>query len=301
MPTYSITFRQEKGSKLSIEEMDNNFKYLLESSNLIWEISDTGISYKKTDGQGNDFEVLHNNLTGGTSSVIPALFSGTIYNGFNSDTSKLDNSFFDIFISDNMVGITRPAKLISVGGGLFAGGTASSVRMTMCPMAIDTQDNSFFPVYGINVENNHGDNFGFMLSFDGTFKNENAIKIGDIQDNHILESGQIRYNGTFQGYDGNSWQSFTTRTRSVISIFNNTTAGSASNTDYVYIIGTSATLTLPNAVNNTNEYRIKNVDASPCAIIATNSQTIDGTYSHVLSSQYSSVTIISDGVNWITF
>lgn len=140
-----------------------------------------------------------------------------------------------------------------------------------------------------------------MLSFDGTFKNENAIKIGDIQDNHVLESGQIRYNGTFQGYDGNSWQSFTTRTRSVISILNNTTAGSASNTDYVYIIGKSATLTLPNAVNNTNEYRIKNVDASPCAIIATNSQIIDGTYSHVLSSQYSSVTIISDGVNWITF
>lgn len=298
MPTYSLTFRQEKGTKLSIEEMDNNFKYLLESSNLTWESSSTGISYKKTDEQGNELEVLHNNYS---SFEIPVLFSGTIYNGFASASSKLENSFFDIFIGDNIVGITRPVKIISVGGGLFTSGTASSVNMTMCPMAIDTQDNSFFPVYGINVENNHGDNFGFMLSFDGTFKNENAIKIGDIQDNHVLESGQIRYNGTFQGYDGNSWQSFTTRTRSVISIFNNTTAGSASNTDYVYIIGTSATLTLPNAVNNTNEYRIKNVDASPCAIIATNSQTIDGTYSHVLSSQYSSVTIISDGVNWITF
>lgn len=60
------------------------------------------------------------------------------------------------------------------------------------------------------------------------------------------------------------------------------------------------TITLPTAVNSFTTYHIKKVDSSAntCTIATTNSQTIEGASTKVLSSQYSSVNVVSDNANW---
>ncbi len=88
-------------------------------------------------------------------------------------------------------------------------------------------------------------------------------------------------------------------TRSVNSISTATTAGSASSTDYVYLVSGTTTLTLPTAVGNTNLYTIKNVGTNTISIATTSSQTIDGSSSPItLSVANTSIDLISNGSNW---
>ena len=88
-------------------------------------------------------------------------------------------------------------------------------------------------------------------------------------------------------------------TRSVNSISSGTTAGSTANTDYTYIITGTTTLTLPTAVGNTNEYTIKRVGTGVGTIATTSSQTVDGQSSWLLNQKYMSITVYSDGSNWL--
>ena len=66
--------------------------------------------------------------------------------------------------------------------------------------------------------------------------------------------------------------------------------------------GGAIILTLPTAVGNAGcLYSIKKIDSSANTVtIATNpnTQTIDGNTTIVLSAQYSSIDIVSDGSNW---
>ena len=79
-----------------------------------------------------------------------------------------------------------------------------------------------------------------------------------------------------------------------------TAAGSAANTEYVYLCTTTMTITLPTAVGNTSIYNIKSNDATHTITIATTSaQTIDGAGSKTIAVQYQSITVISDGANWV--
>ena len=77
-----------------------------------------------------------------------------------------------------------------------------------------------------------------------------------------------------------------------------TTLGSTANTDYYYICNGACTLTMPTAVGNTNLYVIKNTTGTD-TINTTSSQTIDGSTSISLTTDYLSITLISDGANWI--
>lgn len=77
-----------------------------------------------------------------------------------------------------------------------------------------------------------------------------------------------------------------------------TTLGSTANTDYIYICNGACTLTMPTAVGNTNLYVIKNITGTD-TINTTSSQTIDGSTSISLTTDYLSITLISDGANWI--
>jgi hypothetical protein len=64
------------------------------------------------------------------------------------------------------------------------------------------------------------------------------------------------------------------------------------------------TLTLPTAAGCAGrEYRIKKIDSSAHIVtVATNSsQTIDGSSTQSLSSQYASLVVVSDGSNWMLF
>lgn len=86
--------------------------------------------------------------------------------------------------------------------------------------------------------------------------------------------------------------------RSINAISGNTNAGSAANTDYVYFVSGTTTLTLPTAVGNTNRYTVKNTGAGTVTIATTSAQTIDGSASASLSVANTSLELISDNANW---
>lgn len=70
-------------------------------------------------------------------------------------------------------------------------------------------------------------------------------------------------------------------------------------THNVVLASGTITITLPTAVGNNRVYAIKKTDATTILTINTSlSQTIDGNTSVQLTTQYSSITVISNGANW---
>jgi hypothetical protein len=85
------------------------------------------------------------------------------------------------------------------------------------------------------------------------------------------------------------------------SITNNYTATSTSTVILADAGTASLTVTLPTAIGNTGlVYRIKrlNSGANTVTIATTAAQTIDGATTQILTTQYTSVDVISDGANW---
>lgn len=74
-------------------------------------------------------------------------------------------------------------------------------------------------------------------------------------------------------------------------------------TDYMVkgdTTSTAFTVTLPTAVGVSGKaYIVKNVGAKVLTIATTSAQTIDGTTTYGLKIQYTSVTVASDGANWL--
>lgn len=87
-------------------------------------------------------------------------------------------------------------------------------------------------------------------------------------------------------------------TRSIYgSVTGSLTAGATANTDYVYIVESAATITMPDAVANTNQYVIKSVSSAADVTIAfTNSQSADGSASITLQP-YESITLVSNNLS----
>ena len=85
---------------------------------------------------------------------------------------------------------------------------------------------------------------------------------------------------------------------SINTVNSNTTLPAVSGRKYVYIVSGTTTITLPTAIGNKSYYTIKNVGASTITISTSLGQTIDGSSSATMSSQYLSLDIISDGSNW---
>ena len=88
-------------------------------------------------------------------------------------------------------------------------------------------------------------------------------------------------------------------TRSVNVISTPTTAGSAALTDYVYNVSGTTPLTLPTAVGNTNQYTVVNVGINTVTIATTSSQTINGSLTAAMPIANMSLSLISDGSNWV--
>jgi len=63
----------------------------------------------------------------------------------------------------------------------------------------------------------------------------------------------------------------------------------------------SLTITLPTAVGTTNGYIIKKIDSSAHTVTVgtTSSQTIDGGTTAVIKMQYASISVVSNGSNWL--
>jgi len=108
-------------------------------------------------------------------------------------------------------------------------------------------------------------------------------------------SGQVLISN---GTSAPTWGTVTGFTRVVSSVNSNTAAGSTANTDYVYLVSGTTTVTLPAAAGNTNLYTIKRVGTNTVSI-ATTAGTIDGSASPItITRQYVSLTLVSDGTNW---
>jgi hypothetical protein len=65
--------------------------------------------------------------------------------------------------------------------------------------------------------------------------------------------------------------------------------------------GAGVTITLPTAVGNTNVFTIKKIDSSGnfVTVNTTSSQTMDGGTTAVIKVQYASISVVSDGANWL--
>lgn len=71
-------------------------------------------------------------------------------------------------------------------------------------------------------------------------------------------------------------------------------------TDDAILCNGTFTINLVTASGNTGKvFQIKNIGTGVCTIDASSTQTIDGELTQVLSTQYSSITIISNGSNWL--
>ena len=93
--------------------------------------------------------------------------------------------------------------------------------------------------------------------------------------------------------------SFGAINRTVVVTSGNVTAGSTAKTDYVYKVAGLHTVTLPTAVGNTNQYDIVNLHSANNSIATTSSQTIHGTSAPITIVPNQSLTLQSDGTNWI--
>ncbi len=76
------------------------------------------------------------------------------------------------------------------------------------------------------------------------------------------------------------------------------TAGAVANTDYVYLVSGTTTITLPTAVANINMYTVKRTGTNTVTVATTSAQTIDGSSTVSLTVQNQSLDFISNGSNW---
>lgn len=113
----------------------------------------------------------------------------------------------------------------------------------------------------------------------------------DVKGSQIID-GDLEVNGTIIG-------GVATIIRDIQLISSSQVAGSASLTDYIYLVSGTTTLTLPTAVGNSNNYSVKNTGVAVVSIATTAGQTIDGTASPItMPISGMSLDIVSDGSNW---
>ena len=96
-----------------------------------------------------------------------------------------------------------------------------------------------------------------------------------------------------------AWATNTTISRSINTIAAPVTAGGVSNTDYVYYVSGTTTLTLPTAVSNTNRYSVTNTGSNIVSVATTSAQTINGSTAATLPIANMSLDFISNGTNWV--
>lgn len=91
----------------------------------------------------------------------------------------------------------------------------------------------------------------------------------------------------------------TAPTRNVSSVSTATTAGTAANTDYLYLVSGTTTITLPTAVGNTNKYTVTNVGSSTVTVAASGGQGIVGSSTATLPVPGMSLDFLSTGSGWV--
>lgn len=105
----------------------------------------------------------------------------------------------------------------------------------------------------------------------------------------------VNYRGIVIGSTGGG-SSGTNKSVNVVNT--NTVAGSVANTNYIYFVSGTTTITLPTAVGNTNSYTIKNIGDGVVTINTSSSQTVDGSTTIPIAVKYTTLDLESDNANW---
>lgn len=125
------------------------------------------------------------------------------------------------------------------------------------------------------------------------------LKAGNNVTLTVVKNQTTKYMDVTIAATGGGGGSVTGIIRSVNNVAGNTAAGDTAGTDYVYLVGATANITLPTSVNNNNLYTIKNVGAGTVTILPTGAETIEGAANITMPVQYTSVDLISNNSgNW---
>lgn len=202
-------------------------------------------------------------------------------------------------------GLTVGGTLAASGRATFTGaGTSGSGHWNGSTV---TNDITIYPNSGIStsssmfMDNNNGQVWEFYTNHDGLWGVFD--KTGDAQQLTLHPGGEFTTahntlddgsgNATFDGngaFDGGLTLAQRTVTGSITITGNDSTIFAGSGT---------STITLPTASGKAGRsYTIKNLTSSSVTVATTSSQTIDGSSTLSLSTQYQYVTVQSDGSNW---
>ncbi len=248
--------------------------------------------------EGNTFSVLQVMNAGITSSTLFVTLGTTLANVSATSTTNT----LDVVASTDGVGLRIGQATTGAGsrqGGIRLGRASASGFNTY----IENASGIFKIFNGIDPTGTE------LMSLDTSSaaftvaaSAPSATITGTVNLGNITISGSqgvnnqvLRSTGT-----GITWSSISSSgiSRTISSISTDTSAGSSSSTDYVYIATAGLTLTMPTAASNTNLYTVKNTTSSIVKIITTSSQTIDGATFYDLNKQYQAIGLISDGSNW---
>lgn len=87
--------------------------------------------------------------------------------------------------------------------------------------------------------------------------------------------------------------------RSINRVSSSLLAGSAPQTDYIYVAVNPIVITLPSVIGNNNRYTIKNLGIGEVTVVSQPGQLIDGNTSVKIIDRYTSIDLVGDSQNWI--
>lgn len=152
--------------------------------------------------------------------------------------------------------------------------------------------------------NNHGGNMNRNIAIGGNTSvlsryTDINLKAGSNVTLSYAYNDVTKYTDVTVAATGGGGGSVTGIIRSINNVAGNTAAGNTAGTDYVYLVGATANITLPTSVNNLNMYTVKNVGAGTVTILPTGAETIEGTANITMPVQFTSVDLISNNSgNW---
>jgi hypothetical protein len=268
--------------------------------------------YPQLDGSGN-IQIPSSVTVGLNVNVSGAVSVGSIFNSTNSNlyNPTKDDNTTNQTLSKILFGGASAVNLRTMMGGdthtaLTANANYANVEIASSPVTTGTSGTNAWLVQ--NEINSFGTINGTApVTNTAMLKIENAASAGT--NNYSIYAGT----GTYH-LDGLTVSQIvaTDANKNLISIPYGSNAFSAKTTTYSatssdqILTGdaTSAafTITVPTAVGITGKsYTVKKIDSSGNAVTVatTSSQTIDGSTTYSLASQYKYVTLVSNGSNWI--
>ena len=146
------------------------------------------------------------------------------------------------------------------------------------------------------------DTTDFHVVNTSTFSVHNAAENTSAALSVNASTGATTLSGSLTGTSA-SFSSSVTATNYTTAISTKTSAYTITATDSVILANATSgavTITLPTAASiSGRQYTVKKIDAvNNVTLATTSSQTIDGSTTQVITSQYDSITVVSDGTNW---